>query len=610
MNVRPALFAMALGVSTLLAAPPTRAEAPPVVAAFEPDSTDLSAFPLPNHLLHRDGRNRVPGDNPVNALAGFSTAAPILIPFRGTVDPTTVTDTSVLLLDAQGERHPATREVTTYANGDSVVRLEPLTPLPPASRAMVFVTDAVRGRDGAAVRPSAFLQAMRSASPLADPVAEARRQSFAPLWKTARERLGLEPERVVQAFSFPTQPIGKVLATMRARVQGTTPSWTLLDKATTPAQVEALFQRMDAGTYPHEHVGMAFRGTLTTPRYVAEPSTTPIRFDAKGEPVQVGTLDVPFLATIPAGATGPVPVLVFSHGSYRQKEDLLRLADAAAQQGLGVIGIDAEMHGERSAVVGGKRTHSGTNLINLDVPIMLRDNWAQTYSDMFSLVRLIQQGRTDFTGTGPLLATGRMGLAGQSMGGMLTATFTAVEPAIAVSVANVPGGKVRTLLLGSGWFRPRFNAEMARRGVLPVTPAYDQFLWMYQTVTDDSDPFNYGPALRGRTVMIQEMAGEDVMPNAATESLARSMGLPQVHPIRFVPGLAQKGWPFTGPALFQFPYGGHNTLVDSGDGPTAQVQAHLARYIATGLRGEAQGTVPELPIPDLHLNMELAPGEH
>lgn len=609
MNVRHALFAVALGVSTLLAAAPTLAEAPPAVAAFEPDSTDLSAFPLPNHLLHRGGRNRVPGDNPVNLLAGFSTSAPILIPFRGTLDPTTVTEDSVILLDAQGHRHPATREVATYANGDSVIRLEPLTPLAPASRPSVFVTDAVRAHDGAAVRPSTFLQTMRSTTPLPDPVAEARRQDFAPLWKAARERLGLEPGRVVQAFSFPTQPIGRMLATMRARVQETSPGYTLLDRATTPAQVEELYQRMDAGTYPREHVGMVFRGTLTSPRYVAEPSTKPITFDAKGDPRQVGTLEVPFLATIPAGATGPVPVLVFSHGSYRQKEDLLRLADAAAQEGLGVIGIDAELHGERSVVVAGKRTHSGTNLINLDLPIMLRDNWAQTYSDMFTLVRMVQQGRTDFTGAGPLLATGPMGLAGQSMGGMLTATFTAVEPAIAVSVANVPGGKVRSLLLNSGWFRPRFNAEMARRGVLPVTPAYDQFLWMYQTVTDDSDPFNYGPALRGRTVMIQEMAGEDVMPNVATEALARSIGLPQVHPVRPVAGLRQKGWPFTGSALFQFPYGGHNTLVDSGDGPTAQVQAHAMRYIATGLRGEAQGTVPQLPIPELHLNMELAPGE-
>jgi len=607
MNLRPVLFAMALGA--FLIAPPVLAQAPPVVAAFEPDSSDLSDFPLPNHLLFRDGRNAVPGGNPVNALSGFSTAAPIHIPFRGTIDPTTVTEESVLLLNSHGERHAATREVTTYANGDSLIRLEPSTPLPPGAVQMVFVTEKVRSREGARVRPSEFLVSMRSTSPLKDSQAEARRQSYAPVWKAARERLGLEPSDLIQAFSFRTQPIGDMLAVMRARVQKTSPTFTLLDKATTPAEVAALYQRMDAGTYPREHVGMVFRGTLTSPLYVEEPSTRPIRHDAKGLPIQVGTAQVPFLATLPAGATGPVPVLVFSHGSYRQKEDLLRLADAAAQEGLGVIGIDAQLHGERSVVVDGKRQHSGTNLINLDIPIMLRDNWRQTYNDMFSLVRMIQMGRTDFTGAGPLMAQGPMGLAGQSMGGMLTATFTAVEPAIAVSVANVPGGKVRLLLLNSGWFRPRFNAEMARRGVLPVTPAYDQFVWMYQTLVDDSDPFNYGPALRERTIMIQEMAGEDVMPNVATEALARSIGLPQVHPVRFVAGLQQKGWPFTGSALFQFPYGGHNTMVDSSDGPITQVQQHAMRYIATGLRGKAEGTVPELPIPDLHLNMELAPGE-
>jgi hypothetical protein len=310
---------------------------------------------------------------------------------------------------------------------------------------------------------------------------------------------------------------------------------------------------------------------------------------------------VPFLATVPINANGPVPVIIFQHGLGRSKSDALAIADAAAQAGFGVIAIDAVLHGDRSAVINGVQQPSGTGFLNVTHPALTRDNFYQSNNDMYSESRLIEVGHTNFDGGQvPLFAPGFQVFVGQSLGGILGTTFTATEEDVATSVLNVPGGRFAYLINNSPTLGPPVQATLAAEGAPVGSYNYVLALWLTQTVLDDVDPFNYGPTLLNgalsnnvaHQVLVQEMIGDQVVPNTATTDLVVSINsggtFTQINAVSPITGLPQASAPFNGSGLFQYTGGAHGFLLDPTQGPTAAAQTQALTFDATGLQGVAQ----------------------
>jgi len=151
---------------------------------------------------------------------------------------------------------------------------------------------------------------------------------------------------------------------------------------------------------------------------------------------------------------------------------------------------------------GGRPVISGWNIFSLSNFFATRDNFRQQVIDLAQLVHMLR-------GTGPaslsnrIAAAGGMatfdltniGYVGQSLSGILGTLFNAVSPDTKNVVLNVPGGDLPQIILNA----PSFAAQkaallggLAAQGILPGTPAFDQFIGTAQWILDPADPSNMG----------------------------------------------------------------------------------------------------------------------
>lgn len=132
---------------------------------------------------------------------------------------------------------------------------------------------------------------------------------------------------------------------------------------------------------------------------------------------------VPLLVARPAGARGPLPLVLWLHGFRSRKEDnrdeLARLADA----GLLAVGVDAVAHGARTpADVEARRAASAGGAY----PVMLALAIA-TADDVPAVVRaLVDEGLAD---------AARVGVVGISMGAFAAYRAVRVAPGLRAAVA-------------------------------------------------------------------------------------------------------------------------------------------------------------------------------
>ena len=127
----------------------------------------------------------------LNTLDGFNVDARVSIPFSGPIDLTTVTPSTVFLVDAKGQRMPLDRLVWTPAT--NTLHGEPHTYLDQHTPYVLVVTDGVKAADGSALDPSPFRQSLelgRNPRPRADalPSRAARRAALGARSARARRR--------------------------------------------------------------------------------------------------------------------------------------------------------------------------------------------------------------------------------------------------------------------------------------------------------------------------------------------------------------------------------------------------------------------------------------
>jgi len=350
-----------------------------------------------------------------------------------------------------------------------------------------------------------------------------------------------------------------------------------------------------------------------------DPTSTRITV-ANPIPVETSRQNVPVLMTLPnqlSGQTRPPsgwPVVIFQHGITGDRSQMLALADTMASIGFATIAIDLPLHGITDptsplyigntpfAPISGERTFdldlqdnatsapgpdgtidsSGAWFINLQNLLASRDNLRQAQADLSILALNIPFMDIDGDGLGDFDGS-NINFVGLSLGSMTGIPFLAVEPTVSNGVLSVPGGGIANLLNGSDTFGPVIRAGLGAAGVEPGTPDFAQFLLIAQTVLDSADPINWSVASATNSMLLQQVAGDAVVPNAVpgaplsgTEPLIRVLGLDAITETTEDP-MGIRG-------AVRMLQGGHGSLLDPSAGPavTAEMQGQAATMVRSG----------------------------
>ena len=457
--------------------------------------------------------------------------------------------------------------------------------------------------------------------------------------EAAAASVGIDRDDIVVSFTATTQAITPVLNVVRSMAQPT--SSQIAQACLAPG-----FCLTTADIFPGASPGIAdlYMGIMELPYYLGipnqdnpvaplfdfwraapgaymppfdgldlDPTSTKITV-ANPIPVETGRLNVPVLVTVPNANSGHVrpvsgwPVVIFQHGITGNRTNMLALADTMASIGFAVVAIDQPLHGITDqtsplyventpfAPIASERTFdlnlqdpedpeldpSGTWFINLQSLLTSRDNLRQAQADLSVLALNIPF--MDLTGDGlGDLDGSNINFVGMSLGAMAGIPFLSVEPTVSNGVLSVPGGGIANMLIGSDTFGPIITAGLQEAGVEPGSPEFFQFLLVAQTVVDAADPINWGVASLTNSLLLQQVAGDEVIPNAVagaplsgTEPLIRALGLDPIT------GTTQDPSGIRG--AVRMIQGSHSSLLSPAASPAAmaEMQGQAASMVASG----------------------------
>jgi pimeloyl-ACP methyl ester carboxylesterase len=442
------------------------------------------------------------------------------------------------------------------------------------------------------------------------------------------QAIGINPADVVLSFSFSTQSISDTLDVVRETA--TPQPLTVHSTGLTTAQ---------ANPQLSGHATI-YVGTLAIPYYLSRtaPLTgfwqgNPSQLDSSSRfltrfnpvPVPTETLQIPVLVSVPNAhsamggrkpAGGKWPVLIFEHGIFRSRMDMLAVADSFADSGFVVVAIDLPLHGitdptnifyaaagnplynglslpatgsiERTfdldvinnttgaAGADGQVDPTGASFINLTSILTSRDNLREAAADLITLTRSLPNMKLGTDPTGDI-DPNAIHFLGHSFGGVVGGVYLGVTKSTDVTTGSLamPGGGIAALLRDSPTFNPQIVAALEAQGVMPGTTRFEQFIRDLQTALDPGDPLNYIAAaatthpLHMMEVVGSEMSPPDqVVPNSATQRLVDAAALTRIpEPAAAGPVLNAKGFR----AYLGFVAGSHASLVD----PTARPAATM-----------------------------------
>lgn len=284
-------------------------------------------------------------------------------------------------------------------------------------------------------------------------------------------------------------------------------------------------------------------------------------------PTSTKTETIGVLVFVPA-ATAPTdgfPTIVFGHGLGSSRTSVLAIGPqlAAPRAALGfssgfvTVSMDFVAHGSRAVRISntGACADTGTPAAppspsaapQCYAPFLspnlaaTRDNIRQSVLDMQGLVEAVKACGTAACTTPNAnlkIDPTQISYAGISLGGIIGSMVVATKTELTASLLNVAG---------AGWFDILENTETLEircslvdalidagvlvgdksTGAMPLClgetwktqPGYRQFAAIGRWVIDPADPANFTRKLIGRAILIQEVVGDLVVPNIATNNL-------------------------------------------------------------------------------------------
>ena len=347
------------------------------------------------------------------------------------------------------------------------------------------------------------------------------------------------------------------------------------------ARVGATVCQTDGGPLPCQAIGDIIGGLLNANDYqVAQPAkiTTlssdpneggpiPGPFNDPVHPTKVGNTGIAVFGMIPATAppaTG-YPVVIFGHGLGSSKTTLAAIGAQLAAAGFASVAIDFVAHDSRAvrtstdATIGCADSGSPlkppppTSFPQCYAPFLsadlagTRDNIRQSVLDLQELQSALKG--CGLTNCGSLkVDVAKINYVGISLGGIMGSTAVASKGGFRAAVLNVPiVGWIDALentqtndikcplvdalidakfITGDKW-NPTANPQtgLCTTDAWKAQPGYQQFSVIGRWAIDPADGANFTAKLATRKFLIQEVIGDLVLPNIATNNEGALVGL-------------------------------------------------------------------------------------
>ncbi len=527
---------------------------------------------------------------------GFSPVTPMVAAFGVAVDPASVpgyaADPAATLLPAAatalieadtGARIAHYVDVDPRAVDDArrAVTVRPLSRLSPRTRYIVALSG-LRTPDGAAVSAPEGFRRVRDGQAGNDPALLALAPHFDADVFPVVERAGLARGALQLAWDFTT---GSDERTVDDMLHARAAALAALDAAPPVVTVEAVFEGADVALAVDDHPELTWRmiyGWFTAPRVVVDnaPGTQLLR-DGAGLPMADGTIDVPFIAAVPAsvrdGAAG-IPVL-FGHGFFGSRDELEGFAARNIMNEVGGVGFAIDWQGMSDqdigrvvATVGGEVSKSidfaervPQAMVNWHALSRALETGAFFAHDAFT--RPPRRPNRDDDRVPVVDLSKPTCFVGISMGHILGGTMTALNPSVRRTALQVGGAAFSTMMFRARPFtRFLFLMDVSMPDALDQQKLHAHM----QSQLDRIDPATYarfllgdelpiGPSNepRGRRALVQMGLGDPQVPNVGTELHARTLALPVVEGSAKRPifGLHDAAAPHAGSGLFAYDYG-------------------------------------------------------
>lgn len=528
---------------------------------------------LPPH--HADDEVVLEAKRRLHDYDGWGLSASLMFEASGALDVASLTPGNVELWELSSPPRQLPLDVRLFSDRMHAGAVPVDLPLAEATRYAVVVREGVRDEAGASLEPMVIGQLMRMREPIAiDGVSqlslltdedaariESVRQEVAPLLDT------IGRQGVVTAWPFTTQ-------TVYPRIRAAMDRAASLGPAPVPQNVRSMSPLEAVGEF-----ALGIGGLFNVERVYEGTLRMPVWLDAQSRAWRADEehdwRDVHFTMTLPRGASDPVDVVVFGHGVMTERRFVLALGDAFAARGFAAISIDFPYHGERTYCLEGGpisipdgrtgdvvtlppcrdgstcdsygrcvddmgregnflRTwpvldypfSSGAAFIEVDHIPSTRDHFLQSVIELGELSRSLRTADWR-SAIGVETHRDRIFYAGQSLGGIIGATFVSVSPEVERAVLNVPGADVVDMFYDSTYFGPHIQAAFTRFGVQADTWQAERFLNIARVFMDAVDPQSVATRMRGRDVMIQMALADFIIPNAYTRKLEALSGAPR-----------------------------------------------------------------------------------
>lgn len=554
----------------------------PLTAACDPQDTTHCSLPFPSNTfaaadagsLETGIRVRVTeaahpseGDDTsfLNTHDGFSRASPLVTGVSGAVDGSfargqgvqIAADAPIRLYNAQpghpdfGRQIDLWAETVTDASG-SLVLAYPMALLDESCDYVAVVTDDLRLVDGGPVERE---RASEVGLGLVEPsgLEEQQRAAYHAPTRALLEHVNLDAEDVVRAWDFTTR-------------SAQDPKWRLeemLDGVVAGMEgVEVQWEEDGLDLQDGDSVALVASGWLTgVPNFLSDDGR--FSFGPDGDLEQNGVTSVPFRILVPAVGIdgergGPLRVGMYGHGFGGDVSDRSMDATFAA---FGVMKVGLEFGAWNGpdlpfTLANLTRMHSGVEAVTAQV----LQSIAGGYAVYRALDGVLGDALTaDILGGQPNPAAGRSLWTDQplwgggSLGGTAGLVIATTWPEVEFAALNVPGA-VWTHFVGDSYtydwavgalIEPVYGGPVAARRAI----ALSQGGW------DDAESAGWVDRARelGLPLLLQESVGDPVLPNVATEFLARSLGAPHVGaPITELHAIESVEAVGAGPGLTQF----------------------------------------------------------
>lgn len=450
-------------------------------------------------------------------LEGWGTYAPVYAQVDAELDEASLDAAlfHLVRLDADGPRV----DVTPKWHADpGYLEVEPLVPLAGGARYALVVQ---RG-------PTAGGEVMTRSEAWHAWVTE---EGAAALTEAAGAA-GLAEEEVIFFFTWRTDPSTRELTEAVEAVMDHVPAF---DTDPEPGRVRGIIERPEFATLlPDREDDLAAAGRVI----IGAIDSLNLRQDKLLDPARIRgevapdheRLEVVIVEPDAERFPPPWPAVILQHGFGSSDEFVMQNAYEFVDAGYAVLGIDAVSHGTRGSIV---------QFLNVEDVRVMRDNFRQTVLDLVQLATFAREGGLDVDGVpGPDL-DGSVRYFGHSMGSILGIVVTSLMPEAPHAVLSAPGGGIGNILQSENLLARIELLILPALGLGFQDPAYElsiPFLTGFvQALLDRGDPINFAPHMfEDRpahttgipSLLLQQGNGDRMVPNNATEDLARALAVP------------------------------------------------------------------------------------